>query len=174
MFDDTKIKTLDTTFKRIFALPITRSTFREMQNAIFAVSDGDADSSNSLFESLLTGEVKKENDKHDKSGKLKNFIEQFTIFARVARDVFERGEFISLASSDILRQQNRVVLLNRLRRVDGEELQFLTDAEGTLRLLQHFAGRLNELKGTDLGAQQIKALNETIAGVRDSVQRLLS
>ena len=167
MFSEEKMKNLEQTFTRIFSLPITRSTFRELQNATINFTEGDTDSSNALFESLLKDETKKNNGKN-----LQSFLDKFSVLTRVARDVLERGEFINLATSDIISQPNRVVFLNRFRRVDGEELQFLTDPEGTLRLIQHFVGRLQEAQRNPVGKQMLDNLKNDLNALKDSLDSL--
>lgn len=145
MFNDAQVKDLQRAFKRIFAMPITRSTYRELQNAVMAVTGGDVGSSNQLFQGLLTGNAHDELTKKGAKKEIEDFIENFSISTRTARDVFEKGEFINLVSTDILNRQNHLVFLTRIRRVDGEELQFITDPEGAINYMNHLVTRLGEL-----------------------------
>lgn len=143
---EAQVKDLNNSFKRIFAMPITRSTFRELQNAVMTISEGDVKNSNSLFESLLTGETKKDVVSAGGAEKyFKQLVDEYGVSTRTARDVFEKGEFISLITTDILTRQNMLVFLTRIRRVDGEEIQFITDPGGSINLMKHLVGRLGEL-----------------------------
>ncbi len=142
MLSEKQMEHLSANMKRIFAMPITRSTFREMQNAIMEASGGNTTASNQIFESLMTGKLPKDEPKNG----LEYVVKEYTVLARLSKDVFEMGEFINLVSSDIFKQNNRVGFVHRIRRVDGQELQFVTDSEGTVNLLKHLATRLHELK----------------------------
>lgn len=174
MIEEQKLKQLDRAFKRIFAMPISRSTFREIQNAILSISEGNQEESNIIFESLVTGEQHQSGKVCANPAFLERMIDDFSISIRVAKDVFERGEFISLASSDIISQPNRVAFLNRIRRVDGEELHFLTDTKGTLNLIYHLMGRLQELKKNAEGKESIVDSKQQLLAIKQKIDDLVS
>lgn len=132
--------------KRIFAMKITRSTFRELQNMILTCSGHNKDIANFLFETLLIGEVASGWLNERETRRMEEVINHFTIPARLAKDVHERGEFINVITSDMISQQDDSALLNRIRRIDGEEFVFLSNAENTMHLIQHFIARLQELQ----------------------------
>lgn len=173
MFDEPMLKDLNQAFKRIFAMPITRSTFRELQNAVMTVSNGDVQTSNALFESLLTGEAKKNVVKNTSEKDFQSFIDHYGVSTRTARDVFEKGEFISLITTDILTRQNLLVFLTRIRRVDGEEIQFITDPEGTINLMQHLTGRLGELNRNQQTAHIMPNYRAQLETLRNSIDKLM-
>lgn len=133
---------IDQSLTRIFALPITRSTYREIQNAILRSLDGSREKTQFLLEMLFKGNVVDD-------PVLKEIVDHYSVKTRLARDVMERGDFISLLTSDITKANDKALLINRIRRVDGDEFQFLTDSDNTLNILEHFIGRLQEIKNQD-------------------------
>lgn len=143
--DDRILVLFEGNLKRIFAMHITRSTFRELQNVILACCNNSQEIANFLFETLLTGQIKGNitNEKHRET--LEDCIKFFTIPARLAKEIYERGEFINIITSDLMTQGEESAFLNRVRRIDGEEFTFLSDPANTLNLVQHFIGRLQEL-----------------------------
>ncbi len=172
MIEEVQINQLNLAFKRIFAMPISRSTFREIQNAILSSSIKSQEESNLLFESLVTGESQSAAKVCTNETALLNLIDNFSISIRVAKDVYERGEFISLASSDIISQPNRVAFLNRVRRVDGEEMHFLTDVRGTINLVHHLTSRLQELQKNEAGKNQLDASKPELKEVKKILDSL--
>ena len=66
--------------------------------------------------------------------------------ARLAKEVFERGEFVNIITSDLVTQEEQFAFVNRLRRIDGEEFVFMSDPQNTVHLVTHFVGRLYELE----------------------------
>lgn len=170
MIDDVQIKQIRRELSRIFALPITRSTLREVQNTLIVISPQD---SNTLFQAFLTGELENAHKVTKHKDKLLEVIDDFSVSVRVARDVYERGEFINLASSDIIAQSNRVAFLNRIRRVDGEEMHFFTDTRGTVNLLNHLLERLHELQKNEIGKESLKSSKEELKNAREQLSKLL-
>ena len=155
MLDDKTVMLFEGNLKRIFAMKITRSTFRELQNVILSCANQNQDVANFLFETLMTGQIKPGmvNEKHQEI--LEQCITLFTIPARLAKEVLERGEFINIITSDMVTQGEECAFLNRIRRIDGEEFTFLSDPVNTLNLLQHFAGRLPELMKNAKGKEEL-------------------
>jgi hypothetical protein len=144
--DDRTLMLFEGNLKRIFAMQITRSTFRELQNVILACASNNQAVANFLFETLLTGQIKGNtpNEKHREI--LEECIKDFTIPARLSKEIYERGEFINIVTSDLVTQGDESAFLNRVRRIDGEEFTFLSDPANTVNLVQHFIGRLQELE----------------------------
>ena len=165
--DDRILMLFEGNLRRIFAMKITRSTFRELQNVILTCVNQNKEMANALFESLLTGQIKGNYSEQHREA-LEALNRQFTIPARLAKEVYERGEFINIITSDVVTQQDEVALLNRLRRIDGDEFVFLSDPENTVHLLQHMISRLQELQGHAKGKEALanfkKELN--LAGER--------
>ncbi len=151
--EDRILSLFEGNLKRIFAMKITRSTFRELQNMILTCAGHNKDIANFLFETLLVGEIPSGWLNEKQSEVMEEAIKHFTIPARLAKDVNERGEFINVITSDMVTQQEDCALLNRIRRIDGDEFVFLSNAENTMHLIQHFIARLQELQ-TNKKAQE--------------------
>ena len=166
--DDRMLVLFEGNLRRIFAMKITRSTFRELQNVILSCANQNKELANLLFEILLTGQVKNNpaNEKHQEI--LEDIIRNFTIPARLAKEVYERGEFINIITSDLVSQQEESALLNRLRRIDGEEFVFLSDPQNTIHLIQHFIGRIQEFQSSAKGREEISKFRKelNLAGER--------
>ncbi len=172
MWNDKKIEELDKSFKRILTMPMSKSTFRQLQNAIYASADKNIESANGLIESLLTGEVKKEITKNVTPKVLTAFFEDHAISISVARDVAEKGEFVSLITSDIIPHPSLAILASRIRRVDGEEYQFLTDPESTLQFARHFLSRLQEFSQIESGKNILNQHKEELKALRNTLDTL--
>ncbi len=157
--------------QRIFALKISRTTFRETQNAILAAVQGDTEAANKVFEALLKGEVGKVADK-DGTPILQGLIDDFCIAMRLSKDVYERGEFLQVITSDRASSQQQSLFVNRIRRIDGNEFQFVSDVDSTLSLLQHFVGRLNEL-GDGEGENPLSEKKDQLKAINTGLQGLL-
>lgn len=173
MFDEKKLPQLDKAFERVLAFSITRSTFRQLQNVIFAIVEGDKDTATAILESLLTAEVKTDAPKAINTPVFKKFVEKYSVLTQVAKDVLERGEFINLVTSDILQNPQAIVFANRIRRVDGEELQFITDAESTLQLVNHFLNRIQEVDRTEPARNVVQGIKSDLNAIRDKIDSLL-
>ncbi len=158
--------------QRLFSLKIGRTTFREMQNAVMGTVEGDRDLATKLFEALLRGEVPDELGDKEGLPLLRVLVDTYCVPARLARDVYERGEFLQVITSDLVRQDHPL-FVNRIRRIDGEELQFVTDVESTVHLLQHFVGRLVDME-SDSDLKSIEGSIKELEGVKHSLQQLLS
>ena len=169
MIEEVQFNQIRKELSRIFALPITRSTMREVQNALAVICPQD---SNLLFQTLISGENDKPTELSTNENKLMEIIDDFSVSVKVAKDVYERGEFINLVSSDIIAQPNRVAFLNRIRRVDGEEIHFFTDTRGTINLLNHLLERLQELKKNDIGRESLKNSKEALSTVKQRIDQL--
>ena len=58
MLNEVTITRIRSSLQRIFSMKITRSTFREVQNAIISASGESKDDVNDVFESFLSGKIK--------------------------------------------------------------------------------------------------------------------
>ena len=172
MLDDKIVMLFEGNLKRIFAMKITRSSFRELQNVILSCANQNQEVANFLFETLMTGQIKpgSVNEKHQEV--LEQCITLFTIPARLAKEVFERGEFINIITSDLVSQGEDCAFLNRVRRIDGEEFTFLSDPTNTLNLLQHFAGRLPELMKNPKGKEELEKNKKEIGILGERLKQL--
>lgn len=172
VLDDETLMLFDGHLRRIFAMKISRSTFRELQNVLLVCARQNKAVANFLFETLLAGQITgiSLSDKHRDI--LQEAIHDFTIPARLAKEVYERGEFVNMITSDLVSQHEEVAFLNRFRRIDGEEFVFLTDPENTLHLLQHFVGRLFELDKMPPGKGRLEKHKKEIGLIADRLKQL--
>ncbi len=172
MLKKTHIEQLLAQFQRIFALKIGRTTYREIQSAVLISAEGDRDLANKLLEAVATGDFK--DNAMDKEGStlLRKVIDEYCIPVRLSRDVYERGDFIQVITSDVARGE-RTLFVNRIRRIDGEELQFVTDGDSTLQILQHFVGRMEEIAAAEGNKQEIANYHQELTSVRDRINQLL-
>lgn len=170
--DDRLVMLFEGNIKRIFAMKITRSTFRELQNVILNCANQNKDLANLLFEILLTGQIKVDvpNKKH--LSILEDIIKNFTIPARLAKEVYERGEFINIITSDLVTQQDEHAFLNRLRRIDGEEFIFMSDPQNTVHLVQHFVGRLYELENAPKAKEELSKYKKELRIIAERLKQL--
>jgi len=173
MFDDARVVQMDKFLRRIFALPITRSTLREIQSAMMAVCEGDQETFQKLMESIASGEVKDELAKKTKGKSLSEFVKKYQVELIAAREVHDRGEFVNFITSDVLTQQNRVVFSNCFRTIDGNECRFITDVESTVQMIGHFVGRLEEASKVDGGKEAVAAQKETLKKIKSLLERVI-
>lgn len=170
-FDDRTLLLFEGNLKRIFAMKIGRSTFRELQNTILACSNQNQNQANFLFETLLTGQVKQKlNEKQQEI--LERCIQNFTIPSRLSKEIFERGDFINIVTSDLVSQNKEFALLNRIKRIDGEEFVFLSDMTNTIIFLSHFIGRLTEVSDDPKARESLAAHKKEIKVIAERLQRL--
>jgi hypothetical protein len=172
-----QIQNLRSFMKRLFSLPVKRSTLRELHGVLHRFSQGDEQFFKAIFESLFKGQMVSEIPPFNARVELDQLIREFSPQVRLARDVHDRGEFLGFLTSDVMNYQDRVLLSNFIRNVDGEELQFITDVATTLQILHHFTGRLREMGQTKPGKevladskQSLKQLNAALAAVQDDLE----
>lgn len=170
--DDRVVMLFEGNMRRIFAMKITRSTYRELQNVILNCANQNKDLANFLFETLLTGQIKATvpNEKHREI--LEDVIKNFTIPARLSKEVYERGEFVNIITSDLVTQQDQSAFLNRLRRIDGEEFIFMSDTQNTVHLVQHFVGRLYELENSKNAKEELAKHKKELGLIADRLKQL--
>lgn len=173
MFDEKKLINLRRSFKRIFSLPISRTTYRELNNVVLNVSGGNVEDSNAFMELLLTGDENSEKAKKMPKEELKKIMEEFSISAWVAKDIFEKGEFLSLVTSDLINVPNQLAFSNRLKRVDGKEFHFVSDIESTLQLLNHFASRIQDLEKNDNGKKLLSSYKKELNAIKSRLDAVL-
>jgi len=170
--DDRMLGLFEGHLRRIFAMKISRSTFRELQNMILGCAGQNKDTANLLFEILLTGQSKQPPANENQRELLERIVRDFTIPARLAKEVYERGEFINLITSDLVSQQEESALLNRVRRIDGEEFVFLSDPQNTVHLLQHFIGRMQEFQNSSHGREELSKFKKELNLAGEKLKQL--
>lgn len=172
VLDDQALMLFEGNLKRIFAMKISRSTFRELQNVILTCANQDKTIANFLFETLMNGQIREGTVNEKQREVLEDIIKNFTIPARLSKEVFERGEFINIITSDLVSQKEQFAFLNRVRRIDGDEFVFLSDPQNTMHLLQHFVGRLQELQNAPKGSEEIGKYKKEIGLMAERLKHL--
>lgn len=175
MLTEHLVNELNLQLQRIFCLPITRSTFRELQNVIFTLAQQSQDKANLYFEVLLTGNMKDGAVADNAKEKMKGVIERYTIPSRMAKEVFERGEFVSGMTSDIVFDSDtgqNALIVTRIRRIDGQEMQVINSPQTTLFTINHHLQRLAELSQNEKGREQFKYLKDQLNQIKQGVNRI--
>lgn len=173
VLDDSALMLFEGNMRRIFAMKINRSTFRELHHVILTCVNQDKNKAEFLFESLLTGQIKQTLSNEKQRHILEDIIKNFTIPARLAKEIHEKGEFVNVISADVLSFQEEYVILNRFCRIDGEELTFLSDPASTLNIIQHLIGRLYEIKGTPKGKEALAKHKGALTVLRERLKQLV-
>jgi len=166
MLNEEALEQINRALQRIFSMTVTRTTYREVQNVVMTVTKNQQEDADKLFQALMTGNANEDLTTGKGLQKLNQIMDQYSVPIRLARDVMERGEFINLLTSDSLNSGDRILFLNRIRRVDGDEFQFVTDAASTVHILQHFMGRIHELLESDKGKKTVEELGPQIAALQ--------
>ncbi len=155
MLNKEKLAELDVHLQKILALPITRCSYRQIQNLLFEVANRNQGETIKLMDSIINRSIKMNTDAKSEEA-IKDIIERFGASIATAKEVHDRGEFIALLSSDLLMQQGQILFSNFIKRIDGKEFQFLSDPESLFNILEHFVGRLEELKRNDESGEYAK------------------
>jgi hypothetical protein len=170
MLNEKALSRIKSSLQRIFTMKITRSTFREVQNAIIGSAGDNKDLVNNLFECFLTGTTKESVVEKDSESIFQTILDEFSIPIRLSKEVHERGEFVNIITSDTLTQGDKIAFLNRIRRIDGEEFHFVTDTESTIHLLNHFIGRLQELDKSETTQDILSGHKEDLVKLKERVE----
>lgn len=168
-----QIEHLERSFNRIFSLPVTRMTIREIQDALRAVMQGDPEAAKSLYESLLAGVSKGGFEQLNRSD-LKSLIGKYTSQVNFAKEVGEFGEFMNSFSCDFFQQGNQVLFVNRMRRLDGQEYYFHSAPETNIRLAHMFVSRLQDLKKSVNGLKLDQSLINELSQIKSTIDNLLA
>lgn len=166
MVDEKSLVQLEQSLQRIFGLRIGRTTFREAQNAVLAAAQGNKDDAAKLFEMLLSGELNENGINSDTLRQMRSLIATYGIPFRLARDVYERGDFLQVITSDTIYQSERPLFVNRIKRIDGKEHQFICDVQSTLHLLTHFLSRLQELEASNPKGHFLDPFQKELASLK--------
>lgn len=172
MIDAKKLQQLDLAFQRILTLPVSKSSFRQMQNAILFCLEGDREAASKLLETLLTGKSENQNGSKSEPA-LHKLIERYSLPIGVAREVSERGDFLSIVTSDIISHPEMPLFGNRIRRVDGQEFDFITNAESAIQLLHHFSARLQEMEKLEKSREVLKGFKKELTALKTRIDQLI-
>jgi hypothetical protein len=107
--------------------------------------------------------------------KMRAIIERYTIPSRMAKEVFERGEFVAGMTSDVVFDNEtgqNALIITRIRRIDGQELQVVNNTQTTLFTIQHHLQRLQELTAHEKGKEQFKFLKDQLNQIKQNVSAL--
>lgn len=174
MIDPKKAQQLDFAFQRILTLPVSRSSFRQIQNAILFCLDGDREAASQLLDAFLGVELENEQaKKKSKEPAMQKLIERYALPIGVAREVSERGDFLSLMTSDVINHPEMPLFGNRIRRIDGQEFDFITNAESAIQLLHHFSSRLQEMDRLEKPREVLKGLKNELISLKSRVDQLI-
>jgi hypothetical protein len=174
MIDEKKMQQLSMAFQRILTLPLSKSSFRQMQNAILFCLEGNRDAATRLLEALLKGSQENPTGaKPTMDPNTQKLIDRFSLQIGVAREVSERGDFLSIVTSDIINHPEMPLFGNRIRRVDGEEFDFITNAESTIQLLHHFSSRLQEMEKVEQSREVLKGAKKELISLKNRVEQLI-
>lgn len=165
MLNEEKMEALNHQFQRIFTLPVTRLTFRELQSTISTAFDGDAAEVQSLIESLLRNNVPHHTN-------LEPFFQKYAIPFRVAKQIHDNGEVLSMLTTDIGAQGENLLFQVSIRRMDGGEFKFIADASGFLQIAEHIMDRLASTSSTLIGKGAINALQPRLESLEKTVKKL--
>lgn len=171
--DDRMLMLFEGNLKRIFALKVSRTTFREVQNVILSCTNQEKQLANILFEMLLTGSIPEHLGNESQQEILEDIVKLFTIPTRLAKEVYERGDFVNIITSDAVNhQQEQFAFVNRVRRIDGDEFTFMTDTESTIHLIQHFVSRLAELEKSPKSKELLSLQKSALNAISDKIKQL--
>jgi hypothetical protein len=165
MLNEEKMEVLNQQFQRIFTLPVTRLTFRELQSTISTAFDGNAAEMQSLIESLLM------NNFPDDSN-LEPFFQKYAVPFRVAKQIQDRGEVLSMLTTDVGTQGENLLFQVSIRRMDGGEFKFMSDAGGFLQIAEHIIDRLASTSSTLVGKGAINGLQPRLKSLEETVKKL--
>lgn len=172
---DEDLVSLRITLKKIFALPISRLTYKQVLNAVSREIKEEANIKE-VLEALLTGNFKEDPHNKRRSGLLRTLLEEFCIPVRVSKDFEEKGEHLFFMISENYKFKDTDYLVHRLKRVDGLEFQFITDFETTFTILEHFSKRVQEVKKDQFQEEKnrerleklIESLNDLVSSSEES------
>lgn len=174
MIDVKKMQQLEVAFQRILTLPVSKSSFRQMQNAILFCVEGDREAASKLLEALLRGDQESQNgSKSTNDPALQKLIDRYSLQIGVAREVSERGDFLSIVTSDVINHPEMPLFGNRIRRIDGQEFEFITNAESAVQLLHHFAARIQEMENLEKERKVLKGLKRELVALKDRIDQLI-
>lgn len=174
MIDAKKIELLNLDLQRVCALPMAKSSLRQMQNAVLFVAEGDKELATRILDSLMSGESKLMEKECTARNDFEVLVKRFSVPFTVAREVAERGEFIGMVTSDIINHPQVPMFGNRIRKIDGEEFEFLTDVSSTVQLLNHFCFRLDEMDKLDKAKNVLQGMKKELVQLRDQIDRLIN
>lgn len=165
MINEEKMEVLNQQFQRIFTLPVTRLTFRELQTAIATALNEDHEAAKTLIESLLTDQPR--------HASMETFFKKYSVPFKVAKQIQDNGEVLSMLTTDIGSQGDNLLFQARMRRIDGGEFTFVTDSLGFLQVAEHIISRMANITSTPSGKAMISHLKPRLEALEKSIKDLI-
>lgn len=167
MISQDKLEVLEQQFQRIFTLPVTRTTFRELQSVVSTAFDGDNEMTNAFIDDLL------QNKKINETDFIADFMKEYSIPLRVAKQVHDSGEVLSMLTTDVGMQGGNMLYSVRIRRIDGGEFTFITDTGGFLQIAEHILARAESTTSNSAGKGIMNSMRSRLKGMQEILSRLL-
>lgn len=141
--------------KRLFGLPVQRTTIREFHSNLARFVQGDEKMLKTMMEAFLSGTLPVDLQAKEH---LRNLIEEFSPQVRLAKDVHDRGDFLNFVTSDQISYEDRIVFNHYMRAVDGTESRFVTDIPTLVQLIHHLSQRLSDASDAELSQKALEDL----------------
>lgn len=165
MINEEKMEELNKQFQRIFTLPVTKLTYRELLNTVSTALNEDSEATQSLAEGLL-----KNNSPDDPI--MENFFKEYCIPFRVAKQIQDYGEALTMLSTDIGAQGENLIFHVSIRKMDGGEFTFIADAGSFLQIAEHVISRLSNTTSTLVGKAAVRGLHSRLEALETSIGNL--
>lgn len=171
MLNEQQVQLLKAMLQRVFALPVKKSSIRQIQNGLFQICEGDKDLINKTLSALMLGKMEKGVADGKAEEAFKGILSNFSVLVRMAKEISDKGDFINIITSDALKQKEDILFMNTIRKVDGEEFHYITDINSTLHFIGHLCNRLleateqaNQKKAIENYEKELKTLSKAISG----------
>jgi Family of unknown function (DUF5414) len=164
MINEEKMEVLNQQFQRIFTLPVTRLTFRELQSAIATALNEDNEAARHLIEGLLSNQPN--------HSSMEPFFKNYSVPFRVAKQIQDNGEVLSMLTTDVGSQGENLAFQVRMRRIDGGEFTFITDASSFLQIAEHIISRLASTASTPAGKGTISHLQPRLEALGKAIKQI--
>ena len=101
-------------------------------------------------------------------------IHEYSARLNLAKDIYEKGEFVNFITSDTINRNNAVTFFNRIRRIDGVEYEFATDPAMTLQLMLHFISKLKEISHLKVSKTVVSETKKLLKVLIEQLEAVLS
>lgn len=177
MIQEKQLKQIAPILQHIFCLKIGRITFREVENAFFQALQGNVADTHTLMNMFLTGQLQQEKVEPDALALLRNMLSAFAAPISVAHDIHEQGDFLFTATAEIVvpaANDQKPLFLHRIRRVDGQECDFLCDLPRTVHMMRHFFMRCEEVLQQEEGVAALQPFVQDLQTLQERLDNLLT
>ena len=158
--------------EKSLSMPITRCTYKELQNAMLVAAQGDQNTFVKLMETLLTKKILLNLDA-DSEDIIQEIIDRYGVGIFTSKEVHDKPDFINLLTSDLIQQQKTLFFSNIIRRVDGKYLDFVCDIDSLFHIIEHFTARLEEAQKRDIDlapyADKLEKLEERLKALKETI-----